>query len=217
MTTTMIEGTTVEQVTALLVPVDVLRELATAAVAAGTDNTLPNLTGVRLEWSDEGIDAVATDRYRLANVYWDGKHRSFAGSMLTGICEGAVLLPAKELVAYVKSLPKASKRGTPALVAVRPEGDGVRFTCDTGEGEVSRMIPTLDGEFPKWRSLLPTEWGAVEAIAMDSKYVADVAKMPTPRHAPVRVQFTMPTRPMVWSGESEFVQWQYLLMPMRTA
>ena len=217
MTTTMIEGTTVEQVTALLVPVDVLRELATAAVAAGTDNTLPNLTGVRLEWSEEGIDAVATDRYRLAHVYWDGKHRSFAGNMLTRTTEGAVLLPAKELAAYVKSLPKRSKRGTHALVAIRPEGDGVRFTCDTGEGEVSRMIPTLDGEFPKWQSLLPTEWGAVEAIAMDPKYLTDVAKMPTPRGRSVRVQFTTPTRPMVWSGESEFVQWQYLLMPMRTA
>lgn len=217
MTTTTIEGTTVEQVTALLVPVDVLRELATVAVAAGKDDTVPNLMGVRLEWSDEGIDAVATDRWRLANAYWDGRYRGFVNSLLTGTPEGAVLLPAKELVAYVKSLPKASKRGTPALVAVRPEVGGVRFTCDTGEGEVSRMIPTLDGEFPKWRSLLPTEWGAVEGIAMDPKYVADVAKMPTPRHAPVRVRFTMPTRPMVWSGEGECVKWQYLLMPMRTA
>jgi DNA polymerase III subunit beta len=217
MTTTTIEGTTVEQVTALLVPVDVLRELATAAVAAGTDNTLPNLTGVRLEWSDEGIEAVATDRWRLAHVLWEGKHRGWADNLLTGTPDGAALLPAKELVAYVKSLPRASKRGTPALVAIRPEADGVRFTCDTGDGEVSRMIPTLDGEFPKWRSLLPTEWGAVEAIAMDPKYLADVAKMPTPRHAPVRVRFTMPTRPMVWSGEGECVKWQYLLMPMRTA
>lgn len=217
MTTTTIEGTTVEQVTALLVPVDVLRELAAATVAACTTGDVPALTGVRLEWSAEGIDAVATDRYRLAHVYWDGKHRGFAHNMLTGTPEGAALLPAKELTAYVKSLPKSSKRGTPALVAVRPEVGGVRFTCDTGEGEVSRLIPTLDGEFPKWHSLLPTEWGAVEAISMDPRYVADVAKMPTPRHAPVRVQFTTPTRPMVWSGEGECVKWQYLLMPMRTA
>jgi DNA polymerase III subunit beta len=217
MTTTTIEGTTVEQVTALLVPVDVLRELATVAVAAGKDDTLPTLTGVRLEWGPEGLDAVATDRYRLAHAYWGGNYGRFADSLLTGTPEGAALLPAKELVAYVKSLPKASKRGTPALVAIRPEADGVRFTCDTGDGEVSRMIPTLDGEFPRWASLLPTEWGAVEAIAMDPKYLADVAKMPRVRGASVRVRFTMPTRPMVWSGEGECVKWQYLLMPMRTA
>ena len=218
MTTTTIDGTTVEQVTALLIPVDVLRELATVAVAAGKDDTLPTLTGVRLEWSDEGIEAVATDRYRLAHAVWEGKHRGQSSdNLLTGTPDGAALLPAKDLVAYVKSLPKASKRDTPALVAIRPEADGVRFTCDTGDGEVSRMIPPLDGEFLKWRWMLPTEWGAVEAIAMDPKYLADVAKMPTPRHAPVRVRFTMPTRPMVWSGEGECVKWQYLLMPMRTA
>lgn len=217
MTTTTIEGTTVEQVTALLVPVDVLRELATVAVAAGKDDTVPNLMGVRLEWSDEGIDAVATDRWRLAHAYWDGRYRGFADSLLTGTPEGAVLLPTKELVAYLKSLPKPSKRGMPGLVAIRPEVGGVRFDLANNYGEVSRLIPTLDGEFPKWHSLLPTEWGAVEEIAMDPRYVADVAKMPTPRHGPVRVQFTTPTRPMVWSGEGECVKWQYLLMPMRTA
>ena len=217
MTTTTIEGTTVEQVTAFLVPVDVLRELATVAVAAGKDDTVPNLMGVRLEWGSDGLEAVATDRWRLAHVVWDGRHTAWVDSLMRDTPEGAALLPTKELVAYVKSLPKGSRRALPLVVVVRPESHGVRFTCDTGEGEVSRLIPALDGEFPKWRSLLPTEWGAVEGIAMDPKFVADVAKMPSVRGRPVRVRFTMPTRPMVWSGEGECVKWQYLLMPMRTA
>ena len=215
MTTTTIEGTTVEQVTAFLVPVDVMRELASAAVAAGKDDTLPTLTGVCLEWGSEGLDAVATDRYRLAHVHWNGQHTGWADSLMRDTPEGAALVPTRELVAYVKSLPKSSRRTLPLVVVVRPEADGVRFTCDTGEGEVSRMIPTLAGEFPKWRMLMPKEWGEVDHVAVDPRYLADVAKMPTPRGRSVRVQFTTPTRPMVWSGEGECVKWQYLLMPMR--
>ena len=36
------------------------------AVAAGRDDTLPMLTGVRLEIEDDVITLAATDRYRLA-------------------------------------------------------------------------------------------------------------------------------------------------------
>lgn len=212
--TTTIHERTVEQVTAFLVPADVLRELATVSVAASTDKALPILNGVRLEWDSTGMTAVATDRWRLAMVHWDGTHRSWATGLMADTPDGHALVGAKDFTAYVKSLPKPG-RGMPALVAVRPEGGGVRFTCDTGDGELSRLLPYLDGEFPNYASLFPKEWGAVECISMDPRFVADVAKMPTVRGGGVQVRFTEPTRPMVWTGEGDLVKWQYLLMPRR--
>jgi DNA polymerase-3 subunit beta len=214
MSTTMIEGTTVDTVTVIPVRAEYLRSLACAAVAAGKDDTLPTLTGVRLEWGPGYLRAVATDRYRLAIIE---HHAEETGSAV----EGSALVPAKEFVAYVKTLPKPTRYGLPAVVMVKP-GDGeVTFTCTSPDGEVTRTIRTLVGEFPRYDKLVPTEFGALpaEGIAMNPQYVADVAKMPVGKNTPVRVQFTAPNRPMVWRAGSkdEGLTWKYLLMPTRLA
>jgi DNA polymerase III sliding clamp (beta) subunit (PCNA family) len=133
---------------------------------------------------------------------------------------GSALVPAAELVAYVKTLPKPARFGLPPTVVIHPEDGQVRFTCVTHEGEVSRTIRTLDGEFPKYQSLIPTGFTDLpeEGIAMNPKYVADVAKMPVPKNGGVRVQFTGSGRPMVWTPMAPLdsgVQWLYLLMPAR--
>lgn len=210
--------TTVPTVPSILIPVGVLRDLVSAAVAAGKDDTLPTLTGVRLEWGSDGVRAVATDRYRLAVVTWDGKAHGVAGSMLDGIPDGDALVPARDLVAYVKGLPKPRKNDRQWTgVRVRPLGYAVQFTCITVDGaELSRTIPTLEGQYPKWESLMPSEFtGTDGAVAMNPGYVADVARMPLERNDSVRVEFNGPTRPMVWSGGNGQVTWRYLLMPVR--
>lgn len=215
--TTTIEGTTVEQVTVLAMDVAAFRDLVLAAsVAAGKDDTLPTLTGIRVEWDGTGVRMVATDRYRLVRAEWCPKDGQ------TGVPEGAALVPAAELVAYVKALPKPSRFGLPPTVVIHPEDGQVRFTCVTHEGEVSRTIRTLEGEFPKYESLIPTEFKDLPAdgIGMNPKYVADVAKMPSEKNAPVRVQFTGAGRPMVWTTQTPLaskVSWLYLLMPVRLA
>lgn len=219
--TTTIEGTTVERITMAMVPAAILRGLATAAVAACTDGTLPTLTGVRFEWGPGFMRAVATDRYRLAIVEWNGTHSRFADNMIADMPEGTALVPAKELAAYVKALPKDKRNAHPHVVMMYPENGQVRFVCDTDGGEVSRTIRTLDGEFPKYQSLVPSEFSDLPAtgIACNPGYLADVAKMPVERNCPVRVQFTGPTRPMVWSAGTagDPIQWKYLLMPVRLA
>ena len=155
MTTTTIEGTTVENVTVLALDVAVFRDLVTAAsVAAGKDDTLPTLTGIRVEWDSLSVRMVATDRYRLVKAEWQA--RNIARIV------GAALVPAAELVAYVKALPKPSRFGLPPTVIIHPEDGQVRFTCVTHEGEVSRTIRTLDGEFPKYQSLIPTEFAGLD-------------------------------------------------------
>lgn len=213
--TTTIEGTTVEQVTVLAIDVAAFRDLVLAAsVAAGKDDTLPTLTGIRVEWDAHGVRMVATDRYRLVRAEWCPKDADY------DVPEGAALVPAAELVAYVKALPKPSRFGLPPTVLIHPEDGQVRFTCVTHEGEVSRTIRTLDGTFPKYESLIPTEFAELPAdgIGMNPKYVADVAKMPSEKNAPVRVQFTGAGRPMVWTTQTPLaskVSWLYLLMPVR--
>lgn len=216
MTTTTIEGTTVENVTVLALDVAVFRDLVTAAsVAAGKDDTLPTLTGIRVEWDSLSVRMVATDRYRLVKAEWQAKPGEHA------VTEGAALVPAAELVAYVKALPKPSRFGLPPTVIIHPEDGQVRFTCVTHEGEVSRTIRTLDGEFPKYQSLIPTEFAGLDGdgIGVNPKYLADVAKMPlVKKESPVRVRFTASGRPMVWEPTSPLdsgVTWLYLLMPVR--
>lgn len=212
MTTTTIDGTTVENVTVLALDVAAFRDLVTAAsVAVGKDNTLPVLTGIRVEWDSLSVRMVATDRYRLVKAEWLNA---------SNVSEGAALVPAAELVAYVKALPKPSRFGLPPTVLIHPEDGQVRFTCVTHEGEVSRTIRTLDGEFPKYQTLIPTEFAGLDGdgIGVNPKYLADVAKMPLDKGQVVRVRFTAPARPMVWEPTSALdsgVQWLYLLMPVR--
>lgn len=217
MTTTTIDGTTVEQVTVLALDVAVFRDLVLAAsVAAGKDDTLPTLTGIRVEWSSLSVRMVATDRYRLVRAEWCPKDGQDPAAPVV-----AALVPAAELVAYVKALPKPSRFGLAPTVLIHPEDGQVRFTCVTHEGEVSRTIRTLEGEFPKYQSLIPTEFAGLDGdgIGVNPRYVADVAKMPlVKKDSPVRVRFTSAGRPMVWEPTAPLdsgVQWLYLLMPVR--
>jgi len=223
MSTTIIDGTAVETVTAIAIPVAALRELATAAVAAGKDDTLPTLTCVRLEWEAawtghaSRITAAATDRYRLAVV----EHTFPNGEGVSA--DGAALVPAKELAAYVKGLPKGTVRGGALSrdTVVMVPGDGeVTFTCDTADVSVSRTIKTLDADYPKYRTLIPEgdRLAPVGGISCNPVFLADVAKMPArSKGDPVEVVFSGENRPMLWSGEGVATSWQYLLMPVRKA
>lgn len=199
------------------VPADVMRDLGAAVVAACKDDYLPTLTGVRLEWGPFGVRTVATDRYRLAVVTWQGEPDTCHKEA------GGVLIPADELTAFIKALPKANRYALPpsVLIKVIPEANAVMLTAVSNDGEFTRTIRTLDGEFPKWVSLIPTEFTGLDAdgVAVNPKYLADVAKMPVEKNLPVRVQYTGSGRPMVWSadGIAKGVSWKYLLMPVRLA
>jgi DNA polymerase-3 subunit beta len=152
--------------------------VAQVSIAAGRDDTLPVLTGVRLEIDGEKITMAATDRYRLAvrDLAWTPEQ-----SGLSAIA----LVPARTLADTAKSLAGADKvtvalasgTGTEGLVGF--EGAGRRTT--------SRL---LDGEFPKYRSLLPSESpirATVETAALieSVRRVALVAE----RNTPIRLSF----------------------------
>ena len=98
------------------VAADVLAEaVAQVAVAAGRDDTLPMLTGVRLEIEGSQLTLAATDRFRLAvrELEWT------PGDDLAGV-SSAVLIPSRTLAEVAKTLAGAGTVGI-ALSA----GDGM--------------------------------------------------------------------------------------------
>ena len=150
------------------------------AVAAGRDDTLPMLTGIRVEISGDKVVLAATDRFRLAvrELTW--------ATDAAGI-EAAVLVPAKTLA-------EAAKAGTDggdvhlSLGAGESVGkEGLLGIRSAGKHNTSRL---LDAEFPKFRQLLPAEHTAIATIGVAEltdaiKRVALVAD----RGAQVRMEF----------------------------
>ena len=153
--------------------------VAQVAVAAGRDDTLPTLTGIRVEIADTQITLAATDRYRLAV-------REFAWSPeLSGLDTNA-LVPARTLADTAKSLAHCDL--VHLALAASGAGDGLIGFEGDGRRTTSRL---LDGEFPKYRALLPSESAStatVETAALVDavKRVALVAE----RNTPVRLMFS---------------------------
>ncbi|MEO5851794.1 MAG: DNA polymerase III subunit beta [Nocardioides sp.] len=123
--------------------------VAQAVTAAGRDDMLPVLTGVRIEIDGSTISLLATDRFRLS-------HRELAWSPHTPDETIAALVPAKVLGDTAKSL----TAGSEVTIALSHGGSGEGIIGFEGQapGGVRRTTTRLlDGEFPKVRSLFPAE------------------------------------------------------------
>jgi DNA polymerase III sliding clamp (beta) subunit (PCNA family) len=188
----------------------VLRDALHVHVAAGRDDTLPTLTGVHVSWTDgEPIVFAATDRYRLA----------IATVGEAGSGDGVFLLPRRDAIELIKVLPKAKRNTHDPDVVVTVTKDHVTVFMVHYGSTFSKEYRTLDGQFPKYRSLLPkTDPQPISGIAWNPAYMADVAKLPIARYAPVKWSFYGETRPMVGRFRADDgTDWEYLLMPVRLA
>ncbi|HUK69435.1 MAG TPA: DNA polymerase III subunit beta [Streptosporangiaceae bacterium] len=156
------------------------------AIAAGRDDTLPVLTGVRVEIDGNMITLASTDRYRLAvrELHWNPRQPDI---------DATALVPARTLADTARSLTS----GAEVSIALGLRGQAAAVTA-TGEGMIGfegggRRTTTrlLDGEFPKFRSLLPDQVNAVaelptSAFTESVKRVSLVAE----RSTPVRLSFS---------------------------
>ena len=151
------------------------------AVAAGRDDTLPMLTGIRVEISGESVVLAATDRFRLAV-------RELTWSSANPGVDAAVLVPARTLAEAAKAVTAGTDVHL-ALGAGSAVGEerllGIR---SAGKRSTTRL---LDTEFPKFRQLLPAEHTALATVGVAElseaiKRVALVAD----RGAQVRMEFT---------------------------
>ncbi|WP_426564254.1 DNA polymerase III subunit beta [Angustibacter sp. McL0619] len=147
--------------------------------AAGRDDTLPILTGVRVEIEGSRITMLATDRYRLAmrTLQWSPEGTDAAT---------VALVPARTLADTARAL---GAGGTVELALGRTgAGDGL-IGFEAGARRTTSRL--LDGEYPKVASIFPTTSDAravVETAALIEavKRVALVAE----RNTPVRLKFT---------------------------
>jgi DNA polymerase III subunit beta len=123
--------------------------VAQAVTAAGRDDMLPVLTGVRVEIDGSTISLLATDRFRLSHRELDWDPRTPDDTL-------AALVPAKVLGDTAKSLTSGSE----VTIALATSGSGegiIGFEGMAAGGSRRTTTRLLDGEFPKVRSLFPSE------------------------------------------------------------
>ncbi|WP_017539615.1 DNA polymerase III subunit beta [Nocardiopsis halophila] len=152
--------------------------VAQVAVAAGRDDTLPMLTGVRVEIEGDTLTLASTDRYRLAvrEITWTPQDPGVSA---------VALVPAKTLADTAKSLTSGAEvsialsTGENAEGMIGFEGGGRRTT--------TRL---LDGEFPKYRALLPDSFNSVAEINK-SEFIEAVKRVSlvAERNTPLRLAF----------------------------
>lgn len=195
------------------------RDMLTGALlAASKDDTLPSIATVLLEWNGGELRAVSTDRYRLVVatvVAQDSVGYTSDTNLYAPNGEGSVLLNRGEVAELVKALPKMGKRAAPESVRVSVLGDSVLME---GEGW-SRTLTVMLGDFPKYRTLIPGDdnVSAIETIAVNPSFLADIAKIPSERNTPVRFRFVHENKPMLATlqGTNGVSEYLYLLMPVR--
>jgi DNA polymerase-3 subunit beta len=153
--------------------------VTSVAVAAGRDDTLPVLTGIRIEIDGEDVTLAATDRYRLAvrTLRWQPADPSL---------QATALVPARTLAEAAKAL-TAGAEVTLALAA-GATGEGMFGLSGTTRRTTTRL---LDGEFPKYRSLLPDSAAATASVDTDAltEAVRRVSLVAS-RTSPVRLSFS---------------------------
>ncbi len=156
--------------------------VAQAVTAAGRDDMLPVLTGVRIEIEGSNIALLATDRFRLSlrELTWDPG---------TTEAHAAALVPARVLADTARSLTS----GTEVTIALAGSGAGegiIGFEGRVGDGIRRTTTRLLDGEFPKVRSLFPTAHTTVARV--DRVALVDAVKrvsLVAERNTAVQVAF----------------------------
>lgn len=127
--------------------------VAQAVTAAGRDDMLPVLTGVRIEIEGDRMSLLATDRFRLS-------HRELTWRPASTDASLAALVPAKVLSDTAKTL-----SGDVTISISAAGGDGIiGFEGSGSDGRRRTTTRLLDGDFPKVRSLFPSEHLTVATV-----------------------------------------------------
>ena len=161
---------------------DFAHAVAQAVTAAGRDDMLPVLTGVRIEIDGSTMSLLATDRFRLS-------HRELTWNPQTPDASVAALVPAKVLGDTAKSLTSGAE--VTIALSSGEGGEGLIGFEGSAVGGVRRTTTRLlDGEFPKVRSLFPSEHLTIAKVTKDElietvKRVALVAE----RNTAVQLKF----------------------------
>ena len=148
------------------------------AIAAGKDDSLPTLTGIHVDINKESITLAATDRYRLAvrEINWTPNDPEITTSALL---RARTLAEAARTIANTKTV----------TVAIAPTSSNERLVGFASEAK-TMTSRQLDGTFPPYRHLLPTESIATAVIEV-SKLLDSVRRVAlvTDKTVPLRLKF----------------------------
>ncbi|TWE10350.1 DNA polymerase III subunit beta [Rudaeicoccus suwonensis] len=153
--------------------------VAQVAIAADKGDTLPILTGVRVEIDGDKLSLLATDRYRLAL-------RELTWNPSTSDAEHVALIPARTLLDTAKAL--GASGSVQVALGSAAGGEGL-VGFEAGQRRTTTRL--LDGEYPKVTSIFPTSVDTVAVIQTSA--LADAVKrvsLVAERNTPVRLRFT---------------------------
>lgn len=169
---------TTPEVTGTVAGNEFTKAVAQVAIAADRGDTLPILTGVRVEIDGEKLSLLATDRYRLAlrELTWNPTQTDSAH---------VALIPARTLADTAKALGAAG--GVEVALGDAAGGEGLAG-FEAGKRRTTTRL--LDGEYPKVTSIFPT---SVETMAVvDTHQLMEAVKrvsLVAERNTPVRLKF----------------------------
>ncbi len=148
------------------------------AIAAGRDDSLPTLTGIHVDINKETITLAATDRYRLAvrEINWTPNNPE---ETTTALLRARTLADAARTISSTKNI----------SFAVAPNTSNERLIGFTTE-QKSMTSRQLDGTFPPYRHLLPSE--SIATAVVDVATLLDSVRrvaLVTDKTVPLRLKF----------------------------
>jgi len=180
--------------------------LAGAALAAHSKADLPALNAVRLALTDGVLTATATDRYRLFHgvsndLFTDNTDDSFE-----------ILIPLNFAKAIRSNLkPLIGRIARPVTVEI--EDDFIRLVTLDGTWNYRGV----SGTFPPFAQLLTDTYYPMDAVSLNPKLLADMAKVPgLDKNIPLVLRSTGEKKALIAQVNTDRVNWKLLLMPMRT-
>lgn len=143
------------------------------APAASRDETLPMLTGIRVDISGETVTMATTDRYRIAA-------REFGWRPEQPEVTAAAMVPARVLVEVARSL-----RGGEVSMAL---GEGVAGFESVGRSTTVRL---LDEQFIDYRARLTDDW-SIRADVHVAPFIEAIKRVALvgERNTPIRLSFS---------------------------
>jgi DNA polymerase-3 subunit beta len=157
---------------------DLTQAVAQVTVAASRDDTLPLLTGVRMEIEGDTITLLATDRYRLAL-------RTLTWTPASPGMSAVALVRARTLSDAAKSL-----GGSDQVTVALSVGAGVDLIGFEAGGRHTTSL-LVDGDYPPVRRLFPEET-PIHAVVATAPLIeaARRVSLVAERNTPIRLAFS---------------------------
>ncbi|MFI7586020.1 DNA polymerase III subunit beta [Spongisporangium articulatum] len=154
------------------------KAVAQVGVAASRDETLPILTGVRVEVEGDQLTLLATDRYRLAmrTITWQPSDPAVSD---------VALVRARTL----SDVAKALGTGADVTFGLSTGGSTEMVGFEAGGRRTTSLL--VDGEYPKVRALFPDSV-PIHAV-VDTQALMDAVRrvaLVAERNTPVHLSFT---------------------------